>query len=79
MGRHGAGHIEYCLNNVTDLSRSLLCQSGLSVEESSCLQRCGRCYAGPFLVVDGVLLVGVSHADLLERLSGRDSVEEEAR
>jgi uncharacterized protein YuzB (UPF0349 family) len=57
--------VEYCLNNVDVATRAALWASGLAVEESSCLQRCGQCWAGPFLVVDGEVIVGAPHLALL--------------
>jgi len=39
------------------------------VREQPCLQRCGRCYEGPFLVVDGELREGESYQDMLEGAS----------
>jgi uncharacterized protein YuzB (UPF0349 family) len=59
--------VEFCINNVDDGARALLVESGLAVGESMCLQRCGHCYAGPFLVVDGELIEGVPHAALVRR------------
>jgi uncharacterized protein YuzB (UPF0349 family) len=60
--------IEYCLNNVDAEARRLLVARGPGVIETSCLQRCGQCFAGPFLVVDGDLIDGASHAALLARV-----------
>ena len=67
-GARGQSYIEYCINNVDAAARAALLRSGLAAEESSCLQRCGQCFAGPFVVVDGDLIDGPSHAALLARL-----------
>jgi uncharacterized protein YuzB (UPF0349 family) len=61
--------IEYCVNNVDAPTRARLAACGLPVEESSCLQRCGHCFAGPFLVVDGALLDGAPHLALLAQVT----------
>jgi uncharacterized protein YuzB (UPF0349 family) len=61
-------YVEYCISNVDAAARAALLRSGLLVEETSCLQRCGQCFAGPFVVVDGDLIDGSSHAAILERL-----------
>jgi len=62
--------IEYCLNNVDADARRRLgeCETGDTLE-TRCLQRCGDCYRSPFLVVDGELATGGSHADILSALA----------
>ena len=67
MERVPPGIVEYCLNNVDDETRAALLRAGPSVVESSCLQRCGLCYAGPFLLADGEEINGASHPELLRR------------
>jgi len=57
--------VEYCLANVDADERRRL-QSRAGVREANCLERCGRCRAGPFLVVDGTVREGSTHARLLE-------------
>lgn len=58
--------IEYCLNNVdADARRRLDHRETGEVVETRCLQRCGDCYREPFLVVDGELATGGSHAEIL--------------
>lgn len=62
--------IEYCLNNVDADARRRLGDRGTDeVVETRCLQRCGDCYRGPFLVVDGELATGDSHAGILSALA----------
>lgn len=56
--------IEYCLNNVSAATRNRLTELNCTVERR-CLQRCGTCYDGDFLVVDGACKAGKPHADLL--------------
>lgn len=63
-----SGIVEYCVNNVDDETRALLLNAGLLAGESSCLQRCGSCYAGPFLVVDGEMIEGATHRELLRQV-----------
>ncbi|RIK34885.1 MAG: hypothetical protein DCC55_32030 [Chloroflexi bacterium] len=60
--------INYCLNNVTADVRRQLDALDLTAVEDYCLQRCGDCFAGPFLVVDGRLVTGDSHAQILRNL-----------
>lgn len=60
--------IEVCLNNVDAVTRQRLLASGLALIESSCLQRCGHCYAGPFLVIDGRLVAGPSHQQIIDKM-----------
>ncbi len=60
--------INYCLRNVTPEARVRLRQSSHHVIEDFCLQRCGDCEQGPFLVVDGDLVAGCNHLALLHEL-----------
>ncbi|MEF8853834.1 MAG: DUF1450 domain-containing protein [Haloarculaceae archaeon] len=69
--------IEYCLRNVDGTTRKRLLAAGAgtdadaaadesaTVVEQRCLQRCGECYREDFLVVDGAVETGASHAALL--------------
>ncbi|WP_135820451.1 DUF1450 domain-containing protein [Halostella litorea] len=59
--------IEYCLTNVDGAARDRLAARD-DTREAACLDRCGRCYAGPFLVVDGRVVTGESHAAVLDRV-----------
>lgn len=59
---------EYCLGNVDSEARRALRESSCEVRESFCLDRCGKCYAEPFLVVDGEVVDGASHRDLLREI-----------
>jgi uncharacterized protein YuzB (UPF0349 family) len=61
--------IECCLNNVDRETRDRLAARD-DAREAACLDRCGRCYAGPFLVVDGTVATGESHAAILDALDG---------
>lgn len=60
--------INYCLRNVSPETRALLRHSHFKVIEDFCLHRCGNCYDGPFLVVEGHLVTGDSHQMILEKL-----------
>lgn len=68
-------HVEYCLGNVDSESRRRLRARGDGdvgkVREASCLEHCGNCHAGPFLVVDGEVRRGASHVALLAEIDGR--------
>lgn len=59
--------IAYCLHNVDSDVRGQLTAVETDAEtvERRCLQRCGDCHRGDFLVVDGRLEADGSHADLL--------------
>ena len=57
-------HVEYCLGNVDSEARRRL-RARDDTREASCLEHCGRCHAGPFLVVDGGIRRGASHEALL--------------
>jgi uncharacterized protein YuzB (UPF0349 family) len=61
--------INYCLRNVDLETRVLLRNSDFYVIEDFCLHRCGQCYDGPFLVVNGQEIAACSHRDILESLS----------
>jgi uncharacterized protein YuzB (UPF0349 family) len=61
--------INYCLKNVaTPQIRAMLRNSGYQVVEDFCLQRCGQCFAGPFVVIDGAEVVGDSHQAIIDAL-----------
>ena len=57
--------VEYCIGNVDPSTRSELRGLGARTVEKPCLQRCGRCFEGPLLVLDGEPRSADSHADLL--------------
>ncbi len=63
--------ISYCLSNVDGKMRKKLRHSNYSVIEDVCLQRCGHCYDGPFLVVGERLITGASHEEILDGLSSK--------
>ena len=61
--------INYCLKNIASPQvRAMLRSSGFCVVEDFCLQRCGQCYAGPFLVADGQEVTGESHQAIINQL-----------
>jgi uncharacterized protein YuzB (UPF0349 family) len=66
--------IECCLSNVSSDARVALADSDHDIRESLCLDRCGECYARPFLIVEGELRSGGSHHDLLAALDGDPEV-----
>jgi uncharacterized protein YuzB (UPF0349 family) len=57
--------VEYCIGNVDPSTRSELRDLDARTVEKPCLQRCGRCFEGPLLVLDGEPRSADSHADLL--------------
>lgn len=68
--------IECCLSNVSADARAALDESDQRVREAICLDRCGDCYAEPFLVVDGDLRKGESHQKLLYSIEDSEAPEE---
>jgi uncharacterized protein YuzB (UPF0349 family) len=62
--------VECCLRNVTPEGRDALAALPCEVSVRPCLQRCGTCDEEPFVVADGTLLAGRSHASLASRLEG---------
>lgn len=60
--------IQYCISNVDPDRRARLEATDAAVRATSCLQRCGSCYEGAFLVLDGEFVAG-DHLDLLERVA----------
>lgn len=56
---------ECCVSNVDAEARALLTESDVDAVESYCLDRCGECYEGPFLVVDGTVVRGKSYEAVL--------------
>lgn len=61
--------ISYCVNNVDDAARALLRAHACEAAEEHCLQRCGACYEGPFLLLDGQFFSGPSHRAILDALT----------
>lgn len=45
--------VECCADGLTTELRSELADANVRVDEQYCLQRCGLCYHGAFVVVDG--------------------------
>lgn len=66
--------LECCLSNVSSDARVALNDADYEVREAFCLDRCGRCYDDPFLVIDGKVRTGESHRDLLRALDGEPQV-----
>ncbi|MFB6143072.1 MAG: DUF1450 domain-containing protein [Halorientalis sp.] len=60
--------VEYCLANVDAETRAALADRDPPAVEKPCLGRCGRCYAGALLVVDGEVRTADAHEPLLEGL-----------
>jgi len=60
--------IEYCLRNADGAARERL-RSRDDTRERACLDRCGRCYEAPLLVVDGSVVIGESHRALLDAVA----------
>jgi uncharacterized protein YuzB (UPF0349 family) len=60
--------ISYCLSNVDGETRKLLRQCEHEVIEDVCLQRCGHCFEGPFLLLGERLVTGVSHEEILVKI-----------
>lgn len=54
--------VEYCIDNVSDDVRATLPDVCAA---RPCLWRCGLCYEGPILAVDGELRDGESHEAIL--------------
>lgn len=63
--------VEYCISNVDPDRRVRIEASDATVRAASCLQRCGRCYERPFLVLDGEFVAG-DHLNTLERAAGEE-------
>lgn len=58
--------IEVCLSNIDTNERANLYENGEDVIVQPCLEQCGICYAGSFLVVDGRLETGANHSAILK-------------
>ncbi|RBI60474.1 hypothetical protein DMJ13_19445 [halophilic archaeon] len=54
--------MEYCVDNLPNDLRAALPAECVGWP---CLQRCGLCYDEPFLAVDGELVTGDDHEELL--------------
>ncbi|WP_129113767.1 DUF1450 domain-containing protein [Halegenticoccus tardaugens] len=63
-------YIEYCRTNVDEDARASFADLDTKVVEKCCLRRCGTCYAGPFLIVDGAPRRDDSHAALVGAVEG---------
>lgn len=58
--------VECCLRNVTPEGRRAARRRGIDLTVAPCLEHCGHCRAGPFVVVDGDLRTGESFPALLD-------------
>ena len=47
------------------------------VVEDMCLQRCGVCFDGPFLIADDELVIGNSHDEIVRLLGISSAFKEE--
>lgn len=56
--------VEYCLRNVDAETRRRLEDRECETVGKRCLQRCGDCYRGALLVVDGTARTAADHADI---------------
>lgn len=65
--------IECCIDNMDGNEFQEIKASSKSVDIQYCLQRCGICYERSFFVVDGNIVSGASHLELLDRLDSEDS------
>lgn len=58
--------VETCLSNVDAEERARLAADSVDLTVHPCLEQCGICYTGTFLVVDGELEIGPDHETILE-------------
>lgn len=63
-------YIEYCRHNGDCTVNDVLLDSSLDVDVRFCLDRCGECYDEPFLLVDGEMVTGSSHREILAEIDG---------
>lgn len=68
--------VECCIDNVEGDELQEIKASSKSIDIQYCLQRCGICYKRPFFVVDGDVVSGAGHLDLLNRLDSGSSYNE---
>ena len=63
--------VEYCLSNIDDVSavREQCAELQHRVHEKRCLQRCGQCFREAFLVVNGDVVTGADHEELLAEMT----------
>ena len=60
--------INYCLSNIEPETRPLLHQLPCHLIEDFCLGRCGYCEASAFLIIDGEVVTGKSHEEILAQI-----------
>lgn len=62
--------IECCLQNADASGLGAWRASACNVRVAPCLQRCGDCRRGSFVVVEGELTTGENHDALRSRIDG---------
>lgn len=60
-----SARVECCTNNLSMDEWADLRESEIGVDQQYCLQRCGVCHDGPFMIVDGEMVRGESYDELL--------------
>jgi uncharacterized protein YuzB (UPF0349 family) len=65
--------VEYCVANVDPQARERVENLDAETRALPCLERCGTCRETAFLVADGAVETGPSHARLCARLGGGQS------
>lgn len=65
--------VEYCMANVSASTLERLQRSDCSTRATMCLDHCGECCSGAFLVVDGEFREGASHRSLLADVTSSDA------
>jgi uncharacterized protein YuzB (UPF0349 family) len=68
-GAGGPPVVEYCVNNVDAETRKRLADAPVECRGAPCLERCGTCRTTAYLVVDGEVWTGESHAALVSALA----------
>lgn len=58
--------IEYCLGNVTEKERQVLRDSSIPTRECRCLDHCGDCFEGGFVVKDGEMCTGDDYESVMD-------------
>lgn len=67
--------IECCTNNLTMDSWETLRKSEIEFDQQYCLQRCGVCHDGPFVVIDGEMISGASYDEIIDQIPASQSEE----
>lgn len=69
-------YVECCLSNATEAFAQDVDALDVDLRTYRCLEQCGHCFNGPFMVVDGTLHRGESQEALIAEL--RRSIQCEA-